>query len=249
VLLPGGTFLMGAQRSDVNLPNYDEAAGADEVLHEVTLAPFFLARHELTQGQWSRLCTWSDREREPSRERAGQTNYLGGRITWSHPVETVDWVMCDQLLTRHGLVLPTEAQWEYGCRAGTTTPWFVPRERLLEVANLADATVPGSTGWKYESWRDGHVLHAPVGSFQPNGFGLFDVHGNVFEWCRDSYGAYGSERAGDGLRPGARSPYRCYRGGSFNLPAGSARSALRDSNTPSLQFVILGVRPARSITH
>ncbi|HEX5052977.1 MAG TPA: formylglycine-generating enzyme family protein [Planctomycetota bacterium] len=158
---------------------------------------------------------------EPSRDKAGQTNYMGGRITPAHPVELVDSSMCELLLTRYGMVLPTEAQWEYACRGGTTTPWMVPRERLVEVANLADATAQEcSSGSTYEAWRDGYVTHAPVGSFAPNGFGLFDMQGNVGEICRD-------------------------RGSSFFLPAGYARSANRNNLAPSVRISDLGTRPAR----
>lgn len=246
VLLPGGTFLMGAQKVDPNGPNHDPDAWADETPHEVTLAPFFLARHELTQGQWSRLWTWDDREREPSRDKAGQTNHLGGLITPAHPVELVSPSMCELLLTRHGMVLPTEAQWEYACRGGTTAPFLVPRERLVEVANLCDSTAQEhSAGIKFEAWRDGHVTHAPVGSFAPNEFGLYDMQGNVGEMCRDWYGDYGSERAGDGLRTGSRPPLRCGRGSSFFLPADYARSADRNTMAPLVRIFDLGTRPAR----
>ncbi|MFY9343355.1 MAG: bifunctional serine/threonine-protein kinase/formylglycine-generating enzyme family protein [Planctomycetota bacterium] len=249
VLLPGGTFTMGAQQADPDGPNFDPQADGDETPHEVTLAPFFLARHELTQGQWARLRTWDVRLRDPSQYKAGSTNFLGGQITLAHPVEQVDWEMCNTLLTRHGLVLPTEAQWEYGCRGGTTTPWIVAMEKLKEVANVADATARrGSSGWTYEAWADGHVCHAPVGSFAANAFGLYDVHGNVWEWCQDWRGDYGAPvRVDDGYRlaePSASD--RCNRGGGFLNPAAVARSAIRVGYAPSIRFACLGIRAART---
>jgi formylglycine-generating enzyme required for sulfatase activity len=252
VLLPGGRFLMGAQRDDADLPNYDPAAEASEQPHEVTLDPLFLSRYEMTQGQWARL--WAGRaDRWPSYHKVGSAfTGIPGTITPALPVENVDWGMCRRVMEQHGLVLPTEAQWEYGCRAGTTTPWYTGSSAatLEGHANILDQTGqnvppvwPGG-----EAFDDGFKGPAPVGHFKSNAFGLFDVHGNVWEWCRDSYGAYGSERAGDGLRLGGATSDRCDRGGSFLGPARIARSAYRNGYAPSFRSGILGVRPARPIT-
>ena len=252
VLLPGGTVTLGSQRDDQTAPHYDAQRVPDETVHPVTLSPFFLARHELTQGQWSRLMTWDAELRDPSNCKAGTSYFAGKRITLAHPVEQVDWPMCDRLLTRHGLVLPSEAQWEYGCRGGTTTPWNVTLADLRKVANVADADAKrAAPAWNCETWADGHVVHAPVGSFGANGFGLYDVHGNVFEWCRDHYSDYGSERSGDGVRPDSadRSALRVLRGGGFDIPAANARSAYRHGCAPSLRSDALGLRPARLITY
>jgi formylglycine-generating enzyme required for sulfatase activity len=250
VLLPGGTVTLGSQKDDPNAPFYDPQREDSETLHEVTLSPFLLARHELTQGQWSRLWTWDAELRDPSEYKSGQS-IVGERITLAHPVEQVDWPMSDRLLTRHGLVLPSEAQWEYGCRGGTTTPWNVTLADLRKVANVADADAKREApSWTCETWADGHVVHASVGSFGANGFGLYDVHGNVWEWCRDHSSDYGSERSGDGVRPDSanRSAYRVRRGGGFAAPAASARSAFRHRHAPSIRNVNLGLRPARLIT-
>ncbi len=251
VLLPGGTVTLGSQQDDPKAPFYDPQRRDNEALHEVTLSPFLLARHELTQGQWSRLWTWDAELRDPSQYKAGQ-NIAGKRITLANPVESVDWRMCDRLLTRHGMALPTEAQWEYGCRGGTTTPWNLELADLRKVANVADADAKrAAPAWNCETWPDGHVVHAPVGSFGANGFGLFDVHGNVWEWCREHYSDYGSERSGDGVRPDSadRSAVRVDRGGCFDYPAAGARSAARGSNAPSIRGNSLGLRPARLITY
>jgi formylglycine-generating enzyme required for sulfatase activity len=93
-------------------------------------------------------------------------------------------------------------------------------------------------------------VHASVGSFGANGFGLYDVHGNVWEWCRDHSSDYGSERSGDGVRPDSadRSASRVYRGGCFDDPAANARSAVRGHDPPSNRNYNLGLRPARLIT-
>lgn len=245
VLLPGGTVTLGSQGDEPLAPCFDPQRQSDEELHTVTLAPFLLARHELTQGQWRRLWTWDDALREPSQYRARLT-VAGSVITSTHPVEQVSWHMADTLLSRYGMVLPTEAQWEYGCRGGTVTALIVPRAEFAAVANLADLTAQDiGVSWNCESWYDGHVVHAPVGSLRANGFGLHDVHGNVWEWCRDCYGTYGSERPGDGLRVDGDGGNRCSRGGSLASPAVDARPATRSSNEPSVRGDDLGVRAAR----
>ena len=139
VLVPGGTFTMGAQKDDPNAPNFDAGAGNDETPHEVTLSSFFLSRYELTKGQWKRMT----KGEEPSWYRVG-VDYTGNpdAVGYAHPVEQVDWEMSDSLMRRHGLLLPTEAQWEYGCRAGTSTAWW-PGGRasdLVRCANVLDRT-------------------------------------------------------------------------------------------------------------
>ena len=163
--------------------------------------------------------------------------------------------MCDGLLTRQGLVLPTEAQWEYGCRGETTTPWVCNRAALKDYANLADLTAKRAieatgvaTGSTFEEWTDAHPWKAPVGSFQANQFGLHDVHGNVLEWCLDEYGSYeGPLRAGDGLQlEGYDSSVRVDRGGSCGFAAILARSAIRSRISSSVRGFNLGLRPARA---
>ena len=251
VLIPGGRFWMGAQRDDQRDRNFDRYAGDEEgPVHEVQLAPYFLAKHELTQGQWARLAGGA----YPSWFKVGQT-YPGlpNAVSDSHPVEQVSWIMGNELLARYALELPTEAQWENACRAGTSTPWFTGREpgSLEGFANVLDQTgarVPPA--WPGgESFDDGHKGPARVGTFAPNVFGLHDMHGNVSEWCRDWYGVYSSAtRPGDGLRK-VRSAQnaRVNRGGDYPNAARRARSAYRNLNAPTIRYDNLGVRPARAI--
>jgi serine/threonine protein kinase/formylglycine-generating enzyme required for sulfatase activity len=250
VLIPGGTFVQGAQKDDESAPNFDPAAQADESPQSVTLAPYFLARHEMTKGQWYRI-TEGD---EPSWYRRGATyNEDPIPIGWTHPVETVSWEDCALRLPRAGLLLPTEAQWEYGARGGTETPWWTGKDAstLSGAGNvldqLAQRTIP-QWGLQEGDFDDGYVGIAPGGAFRANAFGLFDVHGNVLEWCAEVYAnRYLAPRAGDGLRSpvATGTADRVFRGGSYSSAASFARSADRHDVTPSTRHNILGVRPAR----
>ncbi len=262
VLVPGGGFDMGARRPAAPTApeeleaNEDPNAQPDEVDGRgrpvrVRLAPFFISKYEMTQGQW-RAFTGAN----PSR--FGPDQVLGGKKhSLAHPVEQVSWSDGDQVLFRLGLRLPTEAQWEYAARAETTTPWWTGNdERSVDgAANLADSfwkTSGGPTAYAYVDWLDdGWATHAPVGTYRANGFGLHDVAGNVWEWCRDGYGSYDAPvLPGDGLRdlpPSTDPRYRVYRGGGWsNLPV-VARSANRYYETTEFRNFGLGVRPARPI--
>ena len=249
VLIPGGTFWMGAQASDPTRRNYDPQAEDDEgPVHEVTLSPYFLSKYEMTQGQWERFVGVN-----PSRYGPGGS--FGGKVTTLlHPVEQVSWDDCVRVLGRLELELPSEAQWEYGARAFADTPWSSGPDKaaLALVANLADAYAQanGGAAWTCESWSDGYVVHAPVGSLAPNEFGLYDVHGNVWEWCLDGYDGifYRSSPPTHPVSPFPGSAARVSRGGSYSLTAVYARSANRIGSTPTYADDSLGVRPARVIT-
>jgi formylglycine-generating enzyme required for sulfatase activity len=154
---------------------------------------------------------------------------------------------------RVGLALPTEAQWEYGCRAGTSSVYWCgdEQERLRGVANLMDAfgKAHGNDGWTvWEPWLDdGETVHGEVGQYRANPFGLHDVHGNVLEWTSDPLCVYGSPvRAGDGARMG-NGEHRVLRGGSYGSLANVSRSAAREDVTPQDAGANLGVRPARRL--
>ena len=250
VLIPGGRFWMGTQTADAAGRNYFATGRADESpVHEVELAPYFLSKYEMTQGQWSRFAGRNPSEHGPT------TNFNGRQTGLTHPVETVSWSDCTRILKRLGLLLPTEAQWEHGCRAGTGTPWWTgeDREALRGNANFADQAFVRAGGLKSiaEDWLDlddGWAVHAPVGTFAPNPFGLHEVHGNVYEWCRDGYGSYDlPPRPGDGERqvPGATT--HLTRGGSSIDTAANARSSFRAWCAPEFRSYSLGVRPARGI--
>jgi len=252
VLIPGGTFWMGSQSTDESGRNYDGQSMADEVpVHEVTLAPFFLSKCEMTQGQWLRFTG-----RNPSRYGPGRPNPPPADLL--HPVETVSWVDCMRELPRMGLALPTEAQWEFGCRAGTGTPWWTGelRESLRQrhAVNLADqsAARAGLTWDAIHDWPeldDGYVIHSPVATFAANACGLHEVHGNVWEWCLDGYDPQFYSRAPriDPVAPWENADRRVTRGGSLLNSAAYARSAIRAAADPEVAGTHIGVRPARAL--
>jgi serine/threonine protein kinase/formylglycine-generating enzyme required for sulfatase activity len=255
VLLPGGTFRMGARVPDddhpLGSPNVDPIAQTNESpVHDVTLAPFLLSKDEVTQGQWARL--WGS---NPSTYVAGQ-QYGPGRVTVTlrNPVTSLNWDQARETCRRWNLELPTEARWEFACRGGTGHVYWTGNNlgSLKGAANFADRTAARFTIWQTEpDFEDGHVVHAPVDALRANGFGLHHVHGNVWEWCLDGYYGYDawrSVRSGDGLRGpvgGARS--RVYRGGGFYDFATCARSANRSWNDPGSRNFDLGFRPALGI--
>ncbi|MEM7167884.1 MAG: SUMF1/EgtB/PvdO family nonheme iron enzyme [Planctomycetota bacterium] len=253
VLLPGGSFGMGAEGPTPlrwsGQPNVDfMARDVEGPVHRVVLEPFYIAKFELTQAQWQRVSG-----QNPSTFAAG-TVVAGVGHTLLHPVESVSWELSTETLRFVGLDLPTEAQWEYAARGGTATPWaeFAYDADLHRFANLADqsAKKSGVTWFHDREWHpgdDSYVAHAPVGSFSPNPFGLHDMHGNVWEWCRDWFGPYENPvRAGTGERfvePGVGLE-RVVRGGCFSSVAASVRCSHRGKNAPSVSARVLGVRPA-----
>lgn len=251
VLLLGGTFTMGAQNRDPKGANFDRGAESNETVHDVALSPFFIARHELTQAQYVRLT----QERNPSGKQPGSSWRSDPQVIgWTQPVEQVDWDMANRAMLRNGLVLPTEAEWEYGCRGGRSTAWYPGSEvgDLQGHANIADKTAKAvyRASWTCDEAVEDNWPSSPwpVGSGAANPFGLFDVHGNVREWCADEYGAYGSARKGDGLRlKGDGSGLRVYRGGCYNVPASQARSAVMGGYMPTFRGSVLGLRAARMI--
>ena len=208
VSLPGGTFLMGS-------PEGEEGRGAKEgPLHEVTLSPFMIAKYEVTQKQWTDVMgPFAEQFDFPGDNRPA-------RVGWNH-IQDFEAVT--------GLGLPTEAQWEYACRAGTLGPY-------AGTGNLDDM------GW--HKGNSGGQTH-PVGLKQPNQFGLFDMHGNAFEWCEDIFDwNFYKEPKARALNPVATagSERRVVRGGSYYYYPGACRSALRSGYPPS--FMRVGFRTA-----
>ena len=243
VLIPGGEFLMGSPEDE------SDRASNEGPVHRVKLRPFLLSKYELTQGQWLRVSG-----QNPSQHKAGTVVPPKKLATLLHPVENVSWNDAQEFLPRLGLGLPSEAQWEYACRAGTTTAWWSgdSKASLQGKANLADLFCKQNgapPSWQYEeSLNDGHTVHAPIGSFQANAFGLHDTAGNVFEWVQDAWhGNYQGAPTDGSAWEAAGASLRVYRGGGWNSNAWSCRAAYRYGNEPGKRYSLLGFRLSRSL--
>ncbi len=181
----------------------------------------------------------------------------GFEQTDEHPVVCVSWndavAFCEWLSRKEGKSyrLPTEAEWEYACRAGTSTRYWCgdDQEKLAEVANVADATAKAKfPDWKFSiSASDGYVFTSPVGSFRPNPFGLYDMHGNALQWCADWYDKkyYEKSSADDPTGPSSGSS-RVLRGGSWSDGPGDVRSAFRLWCSPDGRDFGTGFRVSRT---
>jgi formylglycine-generating enzyme required for sulfatase activity/tRNA A-37 threonylcarbamoyl transferase component Bud32 len=241
VLIPGGRDHVGSQGLDPGGPNFDpEGLAQPAPVREVELAPFLLSKFEVTQEQWEYA--------------TGQRPSHVWTATAQLPVEQVTWTECARFCERLGLVLPTEDEWEYAARAGTDTPFWTGREldQLVAAANVADQSQRSVTlvTWVgHDPIDDGYPSIAPIGSFAPSPFGLHEIHGNVWEWCQDSYPLVGNVSRLLPLEPGSPPPVgvdvrHAYRGGSFNDRSNHARSANRLMDVAGYKTMALGLRPA-----
>ncbi len=235
VLIPAGSFLMGSPESEL------EHTSDESPQHPVRLTEsFYLGAYLVTQQQFRQVM-----KRNPAQFRAGS----GGGL--DHPVECVSWedavTFCDRLSRRQaerraGRVyrLPTEAEWEYACRAGTSSVFYWGDTACSTQANF-DGNLP------YGDAPIGPDLQqtSPVGSYPPNAFGLFDMHGNVWEWCNDWYRERYYRKCARENPKGSRSGYeRVLRGGSWNYQGGYTRSADRGRLPPSSRESHMGFRVA-----
>jgi len=234
VLIPGGTFAMGAQNADPGGPNFDpRAEPGEQPVHRVSLSAFFLAKHEFTQAQWKRL-TGDD----PS--------FNGGGKNPRKPVEQVSWDECARWLPRWSLDLPTEAQREYACRAGTSSPWVTDLAELVRGAWYSENTSHPANRMSIRGATQN------VGTRDANPFGLFDMQGNVWEWCRDPLATYDARDVTDPLVEDPAGPTgrgdRVTRGGSWFEFEDSLRVSARHGSPPDYRCFTYGVRAARRLT-
>lgn len=198
ILIRPGSFVMGSAE---NVGEEDEMPP-----HQVTISePFYLGKYEVTQAQWEKMI-----DRNPSKFKGSQ-----------NPVDSVSWNDCQQFLTQlstrtgRKFALPTEAQWEYACRAGSKNRWFFGEDptQAKQYAWI-DETAQGKTH--------------PVGEKQPNPWGLYDMYGNLQEWCNDRYqNPYPTGKVTD-PQGAATGESRLLRGGAWGDAAGSTRSAYRN---------------------
>ena len=222
-----GTFAMGS-------PEYETGRSDDEIMHEVTLTKgFYMMKTTVTQGQWKAV--------------AGDnpSSFPGGGDNW--PVENVSWNECQEFIRmlnagKDGVYrLPTEAEWEYACRAGSST--HVCNGEISELYSDHDPTLD-EVGWY--CGNSGRKTR-PVAQKSPNAWGLHDMHGNVSEWCQDWYGEYGSDSQTDPCGPESASG-KVVRGGSWLSNAKNCRSASRFSWLPDSGIEFIGFRLVKEIS-
>ena len=238
---PPGTFLMGSPESEAERNEYNE------MLHNVTLTNgFWMLETPVTQEMYEALtgenpsfcCSTGD-----------GSNKVEGLDTSRFPVERVSWEDCQEFIKKLNALgvapegfafrLPTEAEWEYACRAGTTTPYFWGSTLNGDKANC-DGTDPYGTDEKGRCWE----RTTEVGSYAANPWGLFDMHGNVGEWCEDWYDRYFYQTTNNAQDPinVTESSGRVVRGGSWSDCAKYCRSARREWHDPTSRYLSSGFR-------
>lgn len=210
VLIPPGKFMMGSSLTESNRE-------INELLHEVIISkPFYLGKYEVTQEQWVSIIS-----KNPSAN-------LGPKL----PVENISWNNCQEFITKlnkktdGGFLLPSEAEWEFSCRAGTVSNFYFGNKIQPEDANFLESNI-GKT--------------SIATNYKPNAFGLHNMHGNLWEWCSDWYGDYIVDDIIDPLGP-KTGDRRVLRGGSYGLPAYKHSSAMRGFKDPNLHNEFGGIR-------
>jgi len=222
VAVPPGSFVMGSQPTEAG-------RNVDETPHRVTLTDvFYIGQREVTQAEWKQVMN---------------SNPAHFSSCARCPVEQVTFDEVNDFLARLSgntvamrFRLPTEAEWEYACRAGATTPFNTGEQLTADQANI-DGRYPYAGGPAGAA----RGKTTPVGSFKPNAWGLSDMHGNVWEWTNDWYGPYDGAHATNPPGP-SRGTKRVIRGGSWAFDANSARCALRYTHSPQDKGYSLGFR-------
>ena len=234
--IPAGTFMMGSPEDEVG-------RDTDETQHEVTLTQdYYMGVFECTQKQWELVMGSNPSSYQGDCRPVEYVSYNtirgtgaqagAGWPTYGHAVDASSFM--GKLQAKTGLVfdLPTEAQWEYACRAGTITA-LNSGKNLTNTGQDDAMDEVGRYSYNKSDGKGGYSKHTTVGSYLPNAWGLYDMHGNVWEWCLDWYnGSYGIAAVSDPVGPNTGS-YRVKRGGSWGYGASYCRSAFRGNSTPS----------------
>jgi len=232
VAVAGGTFLMGAPDTEENRSPRERGQ------HRLSIDPFYISKYPITQIQWNAVAALPPVNRHLSR----QPSIFKG---YARPVENISWYeaveFCDRLSLKTGRLyrLPSEAEWEYACRADTTTPFYCGDTITTNLANFDGRTPYGNT-------RSGRFRSRTtvVGSFLPNPFGLYDMLGNVWEWCADLWHPTYDGAPSDGRIwvSGGDETTRPLRGGSWMFFPGYCRSATRIHYSPDFRSYNVGFR-------
>ena len=216
VVLPGASFQMGSNQKSNEQP-----------IHTVRITSFAIGKYPVTQGQWKRVMG-----NNPSGYSSGGDQCPVENVSWD---DAQDFIQKLNQQTGHTYRLPSEAEWEYACLAGSAGQWCFGDDE--------------SQYWKYAWYQENSSNRThPAGGKMPNGFGLYDMHGNVWEWCEDRWHAnyQGAPTDGRAWVDGDRVE-RLLRGGSWNYLASDSRAACRRNYTPSIRIIGFGFRLARTV--
>jgi len=222
VLIPAGKFKRGSNKNPIDPSGNATVKQPPEnevPQHEVVITkPYYMGRYEVTQEQWFEIMG-----KNPSAHK-------GRKL----PVENISWEDCQEFIkklnakTKGGYKLPTESEWEYACRAGTSTAYSFGESITIDDANINGSNIKA------------------VGSYNPNAFGLYDMHGNALEWCEDWLGKYPAGSVADPSGP-TKGRSRVMRGGSFSVNGSRSGSADRGADfNPSTRLSTGGLRLART---
>jgi len=254
VNIPAGTFTMGSPSTEVD-------RRTNETQHQVTLSAFRMSKYEITNKQFADFLNenhigsngfsyvnpygYVDFINESSGNDDFGLHYNSTEDKWvpvsgceNWPVINVHWYGASEFAKYVGGALPTEAQWEYACRAGMTTP-FNTGDFLTNLQANYNWALPYNNGTNTVTTSPGKTQ--TVGSYPPNAFGLCDMHGNAFEWCNDWYADYTTTEQTDPTG-GVSGLYRVFRGGAWNYPAYYLRSAFRNYAYPYHSSSNIGFR-------
>ncbi|MGK7923180.1 MAG: formylglycine-generating enzyme family protein [Trichodesmium sp.] len=233
VSIPQGIFVMGSPETEA------KRLANEGPQHPVNIAPFFMSKYPINQAQWQIVASEFPQINIPLNPDISK--FKGKHL----PVESISWYEANEFCARiaqktgKNYRLPSEAQWEYGCRANTTTPFYFGETITTNLANYNGNSNYGEVSrglWRGQTTK--------VGSFPGNTFGLYDMHGNVWEWCADDWHSNYNFAPSDGRiwQSESSSLYKVLRGGSWNIGARRCRSASRYALIPDSKDYFLGFR-------